>query len=488
MSKEDLYKSVLPCIPNNLEFRQKRYKLSLEGKGHIIYDMNSKLCGNHNYYQYSSGSIETPNGNEKLSPNVILCKDPKEASYLLKNNVSKSDFPYKDIFVGEGILGQTDSKLWKKQREILKPVFKSKVVASLIPLIHYHIQDKNLINHNCLIAQIRNNLLKSPKINIHEYLKNITFIIIGNVALGESSSWLEKNGNKLREAFEISLQPMISQTEYGMNAYQVMGEFANHAWDLSKKRREKNPKAPITIVDTIFKTDYSKLGNNINNDKHKVSELMTIMFAGHETTANTLTWCIYELSKNSEYQERIRQEIFDTMKNNQLFHPSSFNFELIGRMKLVNSAIRETMRLWPVVANGSFRTINQENMYVKGPINKVLLPIGTKFQAPHWLFHRNKLVWGEDADIFNLDRYEQKWNHSSFMPFSKAPRDCIGRHFAMASMRIILIHLLYNFNFKINNNIEKKGYNWATLQPENGLEIIIEDIIFENYIPPLSKL
>jgi cytochrome P450 family 714 subfamily C len=483
-NEKQLYKIILPTIPSNLEFRQKRAKQVLSGEAHLIYDLNKKMCCNQNYYQYTTGSVEIPTGNEEMIPSIILCKNPKEASHLLRNNISKSKFPYNEVLVGEGVLGQTDSKLWAKQKKILKPAFKSTVVSSLVQLIHYHIQDKNLINKNSLISNIRNQIIQTPQLNIYEYLKNITFIIIGNVALGETSWWLEKHGTKLREAFEIGLQPVLSKTETGIKAYNTMKEFAEHAWDISHERRKKNKDAPITIVDIISQTDYSKLGNNIINEKHRIDELMTIMFAGHETTANTLTWCLYELSKNDEAQQRIRKEIQETMKNNNILHPADFIFEQIGRMKLVNSALRESMRLWPVVANGSFRIITQNNEIIKGPNNEnVILPVGIKFQVPHWTFHRDKLIWGNDADKFDLDRYDKNWNHDAFMPFSKAPRDCLGRHFAMASMRIMLIHLLYNFNFTINKkDNEKKGYNWATLTPENGLEVLITDNMFNNIL------
>ena len=91
-NENQLYKIILPAIPSNLEFRQKRAKQVLSGEAHLIYDLNKKICYNQNYYQYTTESVEIPTDNEKITPTIILCKNPKEASHLLRNNVSKSPF------------------------------------------------------------------------------------------------------------------------------------------------------------------------------------------------------------------------------------------------------------------------------------------------------------------------------------------------------------------------------------------------------------
>jgi cytochrome P450 len=100
------------------------------------------------------------------------------------------------------------------------------------------------------------------------------------------------------------------------------------------------------------------------------------------------------------------------------------------------------------------------------------LKTGQFFHVPHWVLHRAEEHWGSDADSFDPMR---KWNDKAFMPFTKAPRDCIGRNFATMEMRCALVALLHYFTFEPVDGADaapKVGYSGAiTLRPEDGLQI-----------------
>jgi len=452
------YKTELPSLRNTLSSRKHRAEAVINGTSHYIYDENMKMSGNKTYWQFTSNKIGIPTGNEILQPQVVLCGDPVEASRMLRNHIGKPPFPYSEVLVGNGVLGQCDPKQWLKQRECLKPSFKTDEVKKLLLLMHEH-----------TLLYIIQPLLKQNQTNhdIHAFLLESNFNLIGNVVLGDHSDWLKQHGNTLRKAFVNGLQPLYKGTPIGKEAHYIMSEFATHAWDFAQTRRKNNPASSISIVDRL-------LQNTTISPDQRQDELMTIMFAGHETTANTLSWCLYELSRSIETQDKLRNELLKTMQSENVSHPSQLSFSTLNKLNYLSAALRETMRLWPVVSNGTFRITSEKGGILN---NNVTIPPGTPFQVPHWSFHRNRAIWGETADVFDIDRYKTNWNHDAFMPFSKPPRDCLGRHFAMASMRITLVHLLYNFNFKYPENIPaKQGTNWATLQPENGLLLDIQPV------------
>ena len=157
---------------------------------------------------------------------------------------------------------------------------------------------------------------------------------------------------------------------------------------------------------------------------------------------------------------------------------STLAFDRLNALPLLTAALHEVMRLWPVVANGPFREISHdgEGDAVRGDGLVAHLRPGTAFQVPHSVMHLHPRLWGDDADRFDLDRPGcPRWNRDAFMPFSCSPRDCLGQHFAMASMRVTLATLLCRAEFAPppGEAPKKEGHNWATLQPENGVRVVI---------------
>ena len=451
----------LPNIPSTLSSRKKRSEKVIAGKSHCLYNENMELCGNQTYLQFTSNKIGIPTGDDPLHPQVVFCNDPVEASRMLRNHVGKASFPYSEVLAGNGVLGQTDPAAWRRQRDCLRPGFRTAEVEHLLDLMH---------EYTTLYVIYPLLKLKNKKnTNIYVFLLKSSFNLIGNVVLGGHSEWLKEHGASLRKAFEAGLQPLFKDTTIGQEAYRIMTEFAYHAWEFARTRRNENPSVSVSIVDRL-------LQNEQLSPEQRQDELMTIMFAGHETTANTLAWCLYELSRSTDIQDKLRHELFHTLKSQKRATPSQLSFSTLNKLKYLSAALRETMRLWPVVSNGTFRVISDNNKRTLS--NNIEIPVGTAFQVPHWAFHRNKQIWGETADIFDIDRYQTNWNHDAFMPFSKPPRDCLGRHFAMASMRVTLVQLLYYFKFSYPVDAPpKKGKNWAMLQPEDGLELHLETYV-----------
>ena len=136
--------------------------------------------------------------------------------------------------------------------------------------------------------------------------------------------------------------------------------------------------------------------------------------------------------------------------------------------------------------NGTFRELQFDDT-IRGPDGKeVLLKKGTYVQVTNWMRHRSTELWGPDANTFNPDRNfspGELWNgnpfkaynpqSSRFSPFTFAPRHCMGMNFAQMEMRVILSHLLYNFDFDLAGPTKTAdpemyvGVNRATLGPRD---------------------
>ena len=497
-----------------------RTERALQGRSHELYmqditEAYSDSIGNtYIYAPVNDGSLPVGSTYPRIQVNV-----PVDANLMLREHVQKPSFPYKSVLVGRGLLGQDDTCAWRKHRAWLKPAFKARHVTKLLPLV--------VENTDAFVEDLRMRISANPNgvVDVHEPLLQLTFRMIGNLMLGEQSQWLDQHSETLRKAFIQGLQPYFRDTPEGQAALKTMHSFSEQAFaryhqsnasvtqqPVAGKQEEEaeggDDQATFTLIKAqIAAGDYSRApellasqkaqaggGNNnrmslltqllnsditspyVNDPELQHDELMTIMFAGHETTANTLTWCLYELARHPKQQERVRAAI--RAQTNALRRPpTEWSFREFYKVKLVTQAIRETMRLWPVVANGPFREIIAPAT-IAGTNGHCIVPAPAAFQVPHWTLHRHPALWGKDGavspDTFDINRPGSKkyWNEDAYMPFSRPPRDCIGRHVATMEMQVVLTLLLSEFMITWpRDSPTKRGHNWATLIPENGMEL-----------------
>ena len=160
-----------------------------------------------------------------------------------------------------------------------------------------------------------------------------------------------------------------------------------------------------------------------------VDQLKTFFFAGHDTTASTISWSYYYLSHNPAVLSRLRAEL------DEVFGPGSSPADVAQqfrenpkchlRLDYTLAVVKEALRLEPPAASARAAPRNYSFTTSSGT---VYYPTeGTMLYTSAWLLHRNKSVWGENAMEFQPERFlpgaPLPWG---YMPFSKRPRNCIG--------------------------------------------------------------
>ena len=233
-------------------------------------------------------------------------------------------------------------------------------------------------------------------------------------------------------------------------------------------------------------------------ETENVNNMLTFAFAGHDTTAHTLTWLIYEISKNNKFYSMLEKEVDDFW----LKYPNASEWELSNfkELKFTTRAIFETLRLWPAVANGTFRELDSDQE-INGKEGKIILKKGDWVQIVNYARHRNVDLWGYDANCFNPNREftpDEIWNNEGynfnnpysnrFSPFSIPPRDCIGKNFSQMEMRVLILHLFRYFKFK-PTNYQQEAINDLTMGPKDvtgfNKTALYINIMPRNLIPKL---
>jgi cytochrome P450 len=165
------------------------------------------------------------------------------------------------------------------------------------------------------------------------------------------------------------------------------------------------------------------------SERELIDELMTLVVAGHETTASALNWTWYLLSQHPEALARLSAEL-DAAP--ELSAPS---LEQMEQLHYTQQVVNETLRLYPPGWVLSRRTIEADVLggYPIPPRSDVLLPL--------YLLHRHPRFW-KDPEAFSPERFapehEAQRPRFAYMPFAAGPRHCIGEAFALYEM---LVHL-----------------------------------------------
>ncbi|KAK1828782.1 cytochrome P450 [Podospora conica] len=210
-----------------------------------------------------------------------------------------------------------------------------------------------------------------------------------------------------------------------------------------------------------------------------VDQLLTFVVAGHETTVGTLVWSSYILARNPDIQNKLRGEILDAIALNQ--NGRSLAYEDIDRLQYLNNFVRETLRLHsPAVI--SYREAIEDIT-----ICNTFIPKGTVLHFNVHLAGRSKATWGDDAEQFTPERWDNRQGDAAspyaFGAFSNGPRVCIGRGFALMNVKMYLVEMVRKFRFFESEDMKAWGDAGPpllnpsfSLMAKGGLKVGIERI------------
>ncbi|KAG8079600.1 hypothetical protein GUJ93_ZPchr0007g3951 [Zizania palustris] len=209
-----------------------------------------------------------------------------------------------------------------------------------------------------------------------------------------------------------------------------------------------------------------------------IDECKTFFFAGQDTTSHILTWTMFLLSTHPEWQEKLGEEVAAECGDQV---PTG---DMLTKLKLVNMFLLETLRLYSPVPLIESRAVSDLELGSGG----VRVPEGTILKIPIATIHRDKDVWGDDADEFRPERFEngvsRAANHpNALLSFSSGPRACIGQNFAMMEAKVIIAMILQRFSFALSPNYVHAPTDVITLRPKYGLPMILKSLkLYDVYI------
>lgn len=364
--------------------------------------------------------------------------------------------------LGEGLV-TSSGDYWRKQRRLSQPVFYKKNLDNLF-------QDMGRSTVEFL------DYLESKKgetIDISKEMMKITAtIVLRSLFTVEESKVLDDIYNSM-DTMQTHIMKHIQSPITRFWLY-LNGEYRAFKKDMKvmdeliygmiENRRQSEDKKP-DLLQMLMDVEDADTGEKMT-DLQLRDELITLFSAGHETSANALAWTIYSLSKNPEVVQKLKTEINTILPNQEM--PT---FEQLRELKYTEQVINEGMRLFPPAWVVGRRAI--EDDVVNGyPIKK-----GVNLLLEIMIMHRSPNLW-ENPEAFMPERFEadkmKNYHKNQFMPFGAGPRMCIGNHFAMMEMQLILATMVQRFDFVLDETHKIELEPLITLRSKNGIRVKIK--------------
>jgi enediyne biosynthesis protein E7 len=359
--------------------------------------------------------------------------------------------------VGTGLI-TSDGDVWLRQRRLTQPAFTRPQIDSLAPMMGQATGD--------LLERWEAAQADGRQVRVDHDLMGLALTIVASALLGADMTGI---GNRFGEAVD-TVNHFISHHEPSEDP--EVNEAAR-----AQFRRAINLLNSIVMLliggRRISGTDGDDLlgrllragGENDGEEPFSAQELrdqvLTMLMAGHETTAKSITWTLYLLDRHPEVADQVRAEVEAVLGDERA--PTA---EDLPRLPLCRRVVQEAMRIYPPV------WVMSRTCRTATTIGGYAVPEGALVCVSPYLLHRHPDHWDE-PERFDPDRFTDEAvaarDPFAYLPFSEGPRKCIGHAFASTEAQIAVALIIRRFRPTLVKGHPVTPEALVTLRPEHGL-------------------
>nr|AOE45522.1 CYP52A60 [[Candida] oregonensis] len=397
--------------------------------------------------------------------NVMTTRDPENIKAILATQFNDFALGIRHkqfkVVLGEGIF-TLDGSGWKHSRAMLRPQFAREQVGHVRSL-EPHVQ--------ALIKCIR--LAKGQEFDIQPLMFKLTIDSGTEFLFGESCESLREDDPSFvsssaidpaikrgfPQAFNISqnylftrasLQSfyfLITSLEFrkvNKTVHAFTDYYVNKALNATPEEEEKLSKGGYVFL--------YELAKQTRDPKVLRDQCLNILLAARDTTAGLLSFTMFELARNPEIFQRLREEIVANFGEGEDANLDDITFESLKKCEYLKWVLNEALRLYPSVPQ-NFRVATKDTTLPRGGgvdhQLPVFVPKGTTVTYTIYATHRHQEIYGKDAEEYRPSRWgEEKvkklgWG---FLPFNGGPRICLGQQFALTETSYVIVRLLQTFS------------------------------------------
>ena len=402
----------------------------------------------------------------------LISTDPELNLHVLKirpQSVSRNNHLH-TVLEEFGVIGvfNAEGEQWKRQRQFVMQGLANKHLRQFFPII-VHVTQR-------LLNRWKDSAETTQVIDIQNDLMRYTVDVTTNLAFGYDMNTLEKEKDLIQEHLEVVFPAIyrrilavfpywryfkLPQDRKLDKAIIEIRKFIDKILADSKHKIEQNPdllENPSNFLEALLVAK-DEDGSTFDDDEI-YSNVLTMLLAGEDTTANTISWMAYYLTEYPEIAMKIRKEVDQVLGDKALVD----DFALSKELSYIDAFALETLRFKPVAPlNGTFtlEDITFKDVVIpKGTTLVVASRPGTRLASHYESPDSFKPERWLDPEFRKKDRYN--------MPFGSGPRLCPGRSLALLEIKVAVAMLVKNFDLeRVDTQKEVKEHLAFTMMPKN---------------------
>ncbi|MCH7537089.1 MAG: cytochrome P450 [Proteobacteria bacterium] len=369
-------------------------------------------------------SVTKPNG--RLA---YFVNDAAEVRRILVRRHSKYNkgpgFERVKMLLGNGLI-VSDGDVWRRSRTMIQPAFSRQNVHRLMSVM-VECCDRLAVRWADLAA--------NGKIcNITQESSDFALELILICTFGRDYDTRIMSGDDNPFAF------LSRDSTRDLSVVMKVRELRSLLLSIIADRRSSNREDEFDFLAMYLKAR-DKQGRKFD-DRELLDELMTLIVAGFETSANTLNWVWYQIARHPDVEDKLVAEAEQFLPDT-----AAISAESLGSMHYTQQVLEETLRLYPPVWLFTRRS------HAEDELESFDVPEGTDIYLSPYILHRTEHYW-PDPDRFDPERFlatDKPKKDRPFFPFSLGPRRCLGEYFSFLEMKVHLGRLLPQFSLQLQD-------------------------------------
>jgi cytochrome P450 len=361
--------------------------------------------------------------------------------------------------LGEGLLTSEDP-VHLRQRRMMQPAFHRQRIAAYGAVMSEY------------AARHGEGWSDGETRDVAQEMSRLTLAIVGKTLFDAD---VASEADEIGEALTVAVE-LFGRT-FSLPFFQILDRLplpSNRRFEKARARidatiarliaeRRRAPESREDLLSLLVQAQDTEGDGGGMSDTQVRDEAVTIFLAGHETTANALTWTWYLLSQNPEVEARLHAEV-DVLQG-------ALGFEDLPKLRYAEMVLSESMRLYPPAWIIGRRSLSDYE------IGGYTVPKGSIVVASPWVTHRDPRFFS-DPERFDPERWRPEAKETrprfSYFPFGGGPRVCIGEGFAWMEGVLLLATLARGWRLRLLPGQQIVPAPSITLRPKHGMRMILE--------------
>ena len=362
------------------------------------------------------------------------------------------------LVLGHGLL-TSEGDFWRRQRRLAQPAFHKERLASFAKLM--------VADTTSMLERWRGVGTDTP-FDVHEEMMRLTLRIVTRTLFSTDS---DADADAVGKAITVAHR-LHQRVRRRAGSVSRLGSPRRRTSGSEKRPRRSiswclriidERRRPVDDAGDLLSHPHSAKDEETREqmtDRQLRDEVMTIVMAGHETTANNLTWTFYLLSKHPAVARRLRREVREVLGGRT---PA---IEDLPRLSYTRMVLEESLRLYPPA------WVIERQAIAADEVGGYVVPAGTIVAICPYTLHRHTRYWanpeGFDPERFAASESAPRPKYT-YLPFGGGPRLCIGNSFAMMEAQIILAMVAADCSLDLASGFPVELEPSVTLRPESGV-------------------